>query len=72
MSGCTVCEAGKRRTRLPGEGLLREGARAAARGPRRRIDFLTPVPNGDDGIVPAAQGTEVLDRAPLHLVQDEG
>ena len=65
---CQQRLGGKRRTRLLDNGLRGEGGSTAAGG-RRRVDFLTPVPDGGHRVMPAAQGAEGLDRAPLHLVQ---
>ena len=60
--------ASKGLTRLQDTLRRRENGGLAAFG-QRRVYFLPPVPNGDHGIVPAAQGAEGLNRAPLHLIQ---
>ena len=54
--------ASKGWTRLQDTLRRRENGGLAAFGQRREY-FLPPAPNGDHGIVPAAQGAEGLDRA---------
>ena len=60
--------ASKGWTRLQDKLRHRENGGLAAFGQRRGY-FLPPVPNGDHGIVPAAQGAEGLNGAPLRLIQ---
>jgi len=67
---CQQRLGGKRLTRVLRKGLRGEGGIAVAW--RRRVDFLTPVPDGDHSIMPAAQSAEGLDRPPLRLVKYEG
>jgi len=62
---------GECRAHLRKKGLLLRCPSAS--GDRRgRVDFLTPVPDGDHGVVPAGQCQKGFHWAPLRFIQDEG